>query len=97
MNQQIFDAIDTKKIIEFDYKGHHRVGEPHIYGRTSGVEQILLYQTGGSSSSGGLPEWRRFDLVGITGLDVSENEFAGPRPTPSGRHSKWDEIFIIVS
>ena len=47
MNQQIVNAVRNKKMIEFDYGGHHRIAEPHVYGRNGGVEQVLVYQVGG--------------------------------------------------
>lgn len=97
MNQEIINAIRNKKMIEFDYRGHHRIAEPHVYGRNGSVEQILVYQVGGSSSSGGLPEWRRVNVPDMSHLVVLEDSFAGNRPNPSGQHSRWDETYEIVS
>ncbi|WP_445989697.1 hypothetical protein ACSVCE_18945 [Chromobacterium haemolyticum] len=97
MEQMISQAINDKKIIEFTYNGHHRVIEPHVLGISRGVKQVLGYQVGGSSNSGGVPEWRRFDLPGMAGLTVTEEFFPGPRPFPSGRHSSWDVTLVIVS
>ena len=96
MNKQIVNAIRNKKMIEFDYGGHHRIAEPHVYGRNGGVEQLLIYQVGGGSSSGGLPEWRRVDVPRMSGLVILEKTFPGPRPNPSGQHSSWDETYEIV-
>jgi hypothetical protein len=96
MDQQIIDAIRNKRMIEFDYGGFHRVAEPHVYGRNGAVDQLLVYQVGGGSSSGGLPEWRRVDVPRITGLVVLDRTFFGARPNPSGQHSSWDETYAIV-
>jgi len=97
VNVQLGAAIREKRLIEFDYAGHHRVAEPHIYGSHHGVDQLLVYQVAGSSSSGGLPQWRRVDVHGMSGLVVLETTFAGRRPTPSGPHSAWDMTYEIVT
>lgn len=93
----IEQAIQNKKLIEFTYSGHLRVIEPHVLGVKAGVTQILGYQVGGTSNSGGIPEWRRFDLPKISGLSVSGQTFPGKRPFPSGKHSIWDYQIAIVS
>lgn len=98
MSQQLIEqAIRGKSVVEFTYSNHHRVVEPHVLGVKDGVVQILGYQLGGSSSSGGpLPEWRRFDLAKMVGLAITARVFAGRRPFPSGRHSSWDREILVV-
>lgn len=97
MNQTIQQAIASKKLIEFTYSGHPRLIEPHVLGINAGVTQVLGYQAGGSSSSGGIPEWCRFDLPRISGLKISAQSFPGQRPFPSGKHSSWDRQIAVVS
>lgn len=92
----IQSAIQNKKIIEFDYHEHHRIAEPHIYGILGGEEDILVFQTGGSSSSGGLPQWRRMHVSEISNLIIADQTFAGHRETPTGKHSSFDTILAIV-
>ena len=97
MEEIIKAAMADKKLVEFSYSGHIRIAEPHVLGVTGGTTQILGYQVGGSSSSGGIPEWRRFDLSKISGLKPLLQSFAGPRPFPSGQHSTWDyQIAVVV-
>ncbi|MGO9180491.1 MAG: hypothetical protein ACLQHS_14705 [Candidatus Limnocylindrales bacterium] len=96
MDQQLAGAIRERRMIEFDYGGHHRVAEPHVYGRNGAVEELLVYQVAGGSSSGGLPQWRRVEVGRMTGMSILEDTFPGPRPNPSGQHSSWDEIYEIV-
>ena len=91
----IQSAIENKNIIEFDYHDHHRVAEPHIYGTLGVTEDILVYQTGGTSSSGGIPEWRRMHVNEISNLVVTEQTFAGSRET-TGRRSSFDTVLAIV-
>jgi hypothetical protein len=97
MEQILKTAIAGKKLIEFSYSGHTRIAEPHVLGVSGGATQILGYQVGGSSSSGGIPEWRRFDLSKISGLSVLSQAFPGQRPFPSGKHSTWDYQIAIVA
>lgn len=92
----IRQAIAVKQVISFDYKGHQRIVEPHIYGRKDGVLQILGYQIGGRSSQGKLPDWRRFDLPLMRGLQLHGSGFPGAREVHA-RHSAWDVKFVIVA
>ena len=96
VNPQLVAAIRARRLVEFDYAGHHRVAEPHVYGQRAGVDQLLIFQTAGSSSSGGLPAWRRVDVHRMSGLRVCGETFPGPRPNPSGHHSAWDITYEIV-
>ncbi len=97
MKYIIEQAITSKKLITFTYGRHPRVVEPHVLGIKAGITQVLGYQVGGSSSSGGLPEWRRFDLLKISELKLSDKSFPGPRPCPSEKHSSWDRTIALVS
>ncbi|MBK1679655.1 hypothetical protein [Rhodocyclus tenuis] len=97
MEQIILQAIGAKKLIEFVYGGHPRLIEPHVLGVNGGVTQVLGYQVGGSSGSGGIPEWRRIDLPRISGLKLTSKSFPGHRPFPSGKHSSWDRQIAVVS
>ena len=96
MEETIINSISNKKIIEFDYHEHHRIAEPHVYGILDGEHDLLVFQTGGGSSSGGLPQWRRMHLSEISNLIVTDQTFAGSRPTPSGKHSSFDTTLAIV-
>jgi len=97
MQELIKQAIREKKLVEFNYSGHHRIIEPHVLGVNNGITQLLGYQIGGSSMSGGIPDWRRFDLLNISGLSIKADTFPGRRAFPSGRHSSWDNQIAVVS
>ncbi len=92
----IRNSIANRNIIEFIYKRHLRIAEPHVYGIKNGKRQLLVYQIGGSTSSGRLPDWRRINIDEISGLKVTEQKFAGRRDNPSAEHSDWDSIIAIV-
>lgn len=97
MQGLIEQAIREKKLLQFAYGGHPRIVEPHVLGVNGGITQFLGYQVGGSSSSGGIPEWRRFDLSKMSAVSVQPETFPGPRSFPSGKHSSWDYRIAIVS
>ena len=89
-------AIADLRLVSFVLKGHLRIGEPHDYGIIHGRRKLFFYQTGGSSSSGSL-DWRWASLPEISNFEILLRHFAGPRPTPSGRHHQWDHLIASVS
>ena|SRR5881397_850605 len=89
-------AISTKTIIEFEYDGYHRIAEPHVYGLKNGMSQLLVYQIEGQSSSGGLPQWRRFEIAKMSSLSMTSRNFLGRRPYPSGKHQDFDTVWLVV-
>jgi hypothetical protein len=93
----IRSAIENKELIEFTYHGYVRVSEPHIYGIKNGKRQILVYQIGGLTSSGKLPDWRRINLDEISGLKVIKGQkFAGFRENSQKDYDNWDTIIASV-
>lgn len=96
MDALIHQAISNKRVIQFSYGGHSRIVEPHILGIKDGTMQILGYQIGGTSSQGGLPEWRRFSLPNMRMLELHTDSFHGAREYHA-RHSAWDVKLIIVA
>uniref|UniRef100_E1TID4 WYL domain-containing protein n=1 Tax=Burkholderia sp. (strain CCGE1003) TaxID=640512 RepID=E1TID4_BURSG len=96
MEDLILEAIATKRLIAFHYRNFPRIAEPHVYGITNGAWQMLGYQTGGQSTKGRLPDWRRFDLNYMSQLVLLAETFPGRRLIPSGRHSSWDSRVAIV-
>lgn len=97
MDDDILEAIRNRDVIKFTYNGRLRICEPHIFGMANKKNQVLCYQTHGQSMRGGIPEWRRFDIAGIEGLVITGDKFDGPRTIPSGPHSIWDQIILVVS
>lgn len=68
----IKDCITEKKSISFMYKDHERICSPHTIGHFNGIERVLVYQYGGTSSQG-LPaggSWRCIDLSGVSNLTI---------------------------
>jgi hypothetical protein len=90
-------AIAEKRVVSFLLDGCRRIAEPHDYGVIDGVPRLFFYQTGGESRSGKPVGWRWALLSKIGELEVLDRHFAGPRPAPTGRHVRWDELFATVS
>ena len=88
-------AIGQARMLRLRYLNRDRIVEPHDYGRQNGVIKLLTYQVGGSSS-GPLPNWRWMETAAISDVRVLDQTFPGGRPTPTGKHHKWDELFIRV-
>ena len=53
--ETIREAIEQKCSVEAMYQGHRREMSPHVLGYKDGREHALLYQYGGTSSSGLAP------------------------------------------
>lgn len=87
-------AIDGRNVVEFTYHGYDRVAEPQVFGIYNGKKQLLVYQTGGGSSSS-LPGWRRVNVDEITSFRITGQAIAGPRYT--GEHSNFDTILAALT
>ena len=92
----IRQAIINKQIIQFNYNGLTRIVEPHVFGIKNGKLGLLVFQIGGQSSSGGLPNWRLLDINKIRDLQIINQNFPGKRPTSTDQHSDFTTIIDIV-
>ena len=57
--------------------------------------KLLTDQVAGSSS-GPLPNTRWMETNLISGAELLDQTFPGGRPTASGKHHKWDKLFLRV-
>jgi hypothetical protein len=79
MRNFFMQAIKTRQVVSFTYKGIDRVVEPHAVGVTSkGNEVIRCYQIAGGHVTPG-HEWDLCTLSKITGLSMTGQSFDGPR------------------
>lgn len=84
IRQILENAVINRKPIEFEYLGKiegKRIGNPHILymkKKKDGTAPIYvdIWQVGGVSDSGFLPEWRMFLFDKITFVKVLEDEGA---------------------
>ena len=80
MNQIICGAIYDRRVMKFSYHGHPRVVEPHAHGLSLALNEVIrCYQTGGTSRSGKVPDWRLMRVDQIKSLTVTEEHFVGER------------------
>lgn len=96
MHQAIMTAIHEKRLLRFAYKNQVRIVEPQDYGIQKGIAHLFTYQTGGISSSGPLPDWRKFAVQKISQLELLDQGFAGSRAVPAQKHQEWDILFARV-
>lgn len=94
MDALIRQAILERRLVEFWLHGLRRVAEVHLYGVHKGVTQLLVYQVAGESKSGGLPYWRRVDVLEMSRLRLLAEGFSGRRL--SSRPDGWDQILLMV-
>jgi hypothetical protein len=94
-NPLLWRAIEDKRMIRLLYHHRDRILEPHDHGILNGSVQLLAYQVGGSSSRP-LPNWILMKANEIADLELLDQIFPGGRPTASGKHLKWNKLFIRV-
>lgn len=91
----LWSAIEHRRMVRLVYHGKDRIVEPHDHGILNGSVQLLGYQIAGSGSRP-LPNWILMKVNEMADLELLQNTFAGGRPTASGKHLKWDTLFIRV-
>ncbi len=89
-------AITERRLIRFWLDGHERIAEPYDYGIKNDFVHVLVYQVGGTSKSGDLPDWRWVRLARASGFELLDRRFSGGREREVTRHAAWDRIFLRV-
>jgi hypothetical protein len=93
MKKLISEAIENKRLLEFNYQGFYRIVEPHTFGMFSnGNELLIAYQIDGSSSSRKPPFWSNFQIAEIEDLSISDKSFSKPRDG----YKKGDNRFKVI-
>ena len=95
VNLLLWKAIHEKRLIRLTYKERERIVEPHDYGIHQGLVKLFAYQVAGSSSHK-LPAWRWMEEDLIRDIQLLDRTFPGSRSIASGKHHKWDKLFIRV-
>ena len=96
IHEIILKAIDEIRLLRFRFGGKERIVEPHDYGIHQGVIRLFVYQVGGQSSSGSLPDWRLMDVPKMSQIEMLDETFPGSRGDSSQQHRQWDRIFARV-
>ena len=95
LDHLIRTAIERTKLLRLHYRNRLRIVEPHDYGVHNGVIKLLTWQIAGVSS-GPLPNWRWMETDLISDAQMLDRTFPGGRPIPSGRHHRWDKLYVRV-
>jgi hypothetical protein len=96
VHELILTAVHQKRLLRFSYHDKIRIVEPQDYGIQKGVVNLFTYQVGGESSSGRLPDWRKFAVQSVSKVELLEQTFPGSRAVPSQKHQEWDVLFARV-
>lgn len=96
VHKLILTAIHERRLLRFRYHDKDRIVEPQDYGIQKGTAYLFTFQTAGESGSSPLPDWRKFAVLSISGLELLDENFPGSRSVPSQRHQEWDVLFARV-
>lgn len=81
MRDRICTAIEARRLLAFDYEGWPRTVEPHAHGESpDGNELLRAFQVLSSAEAAALLGWALFRVEAISGINVLDATFAGPRP-----------------
>ena len=77
----IIEAIRSRRLLAFDYRGGRRIVEPHTYGVDGRQREILCaYQVQGVSRSGEHAGWKNFVVSELSEVRVDTRHFEQARP-----------------
>jgi hypothetical protein len=82
-------------LLRFRYKNRGRIVEPQDCGIHQGLIKLFGYQLAGSSSQK-LPYWRWAERELSRISNCWAGLFLGAVPPKSGKHQKWDKLYIRV-
>ena len=90
----ISKAIEQKCFLKFKYKGHERIVEPYILGKTANNAFSLnaYFVSGYSGSKSELP-WRYYNLDKISNLHIQDETFSQAQPGYNPRDPKFSIIY----
>jgi predicted DNA-binding transcriptional regulator YafY len=75
IEDQLIEAIRSRRLVQFHYDGETRQVEPHALGQDQSGDLILSAR----QISGEAPGWRSFRLAKISALALSDRHFASAR------------------
>ena len=91
----LWNAIDQRHLLRLQYRNKERIVEPHDYGVHKGIVKLFTYQIGGTSSEK-LPHWQWIVIDQASEVEQLNQTFPGGRLIKSGKHHKWEKLFIRV-
>lgn len=96
MNTTIASAIRERHALEFFYKGHRRVVEPHTYGldRKAQKEKLSAWQITGKPADE--PDWRYYEVAEIGELRELPQSFGKARDGYKRNDPRMSTIYAQV-
>lgn len=93
----IASAIESRKILSFNYEGGQRFVEPYCYGRNhKGNELLRAYQIRGFSRSDTPTGWKLFRVDKISNLKADNTAFGGLRPRYNPNDSAMEIVYCRI-
>ena len=97
MKEIITEAIENKKVIEFEYKGDLRIVEPFVIGVSStGKDSLRAFQVDGNSTDSSSFSWKLFTVDKISNLSISKENFTSQREHYNPNDSALKPIYARV-
>jgi hypothetical protein len=97
LHDRLVAAVKNRQVVRFMYRGHRREVQPQTYGQTfTGSEALRGYQTGGTSSSGGLPKLNLFTISLITDFELTGEKFEQAQPEHNPKDSAFKKIYATL-
>lgn len=80
VTSEICGAIASRRLVELDYNGQHRLIEPYSHGFSSdGREMLVGFQRAGGSDSGQVEGWKAMAVERIERIAVVDVSFIPSR------------------
>ena len=94
MNSIICEAIAKRKLLQFSYDDLTRIVEPHLFGRkTSGNDVLLAWLVEGYTESDRAPFWRNYAVENMDFLIMLDETFEGTREGYNPDDKTMEEIY----
>lgn len=90
-------AINHRKLVTFYYENKKRIVEPYHYGMLGEKLQLHCFQVEGDSESGGIPQWRNFQLTLIKKPHIQSKSHFSIRTSYHPENSHYTPIEKAVT
>ena len=76
-------AIQQRRVVAFQAKGHARTFSPHVLGTKDGPWRVFGWQSGGGSGGSlkAVGDWRCFGVADVAGIEVLPGLWQSGDPT----------------
>jgi hypothetical protein len=95
MVMAIVIGTEGTRLLWLRYRNRDRIVELHDYGEHNGVIKLLTWQIAGSRQQPA-PQLAMDGDRSHLRRSTTHRTFPGGRTSPSGKHHKWDKLFLTV-